>query len=386
MTTLGRILDALFGPPLETRDTSNLEAVIWAAIEAQESGVGSALNIPAVFSAVTMVSDTAGLVPLLAYRYDDDGYAVPLTDPPRLSTSPDPATPISDWVSSILWSMLTTGDAYLWLRNHDRDGHPREAIVLDPDEIDVDWNTARTAPVYQWRNRPMSLGFDLAHIPYNKRPGKLTGLSPIDAIAPTIRAANTVERFAREFWSHGAIPTMVLNYPHELTADEAEKLKAAFVKGQASRSPAVLSGGMTADPVTGFSPTEAQMLELQMFYVVEIARAFKIPAPMLQASLPSGSAIVYQNEGTLQRQFIQGAVQPSLTTLEQTITNLLPRGTFTRFDLTALLRPNTVERYESYAVALTTGFLTLEEVRKAETLPGLTLEDENLPIIDIGAE
>lgn len=51
---------------------------------------------------------------------------------------------------------------------------------------------------------------------------------------------------------------------------------------------------------------------------------------------------------------------------------LLPRGQSARFNLNAVLRPDTKTRYEAHALAIQTGFLTIDEVRDIEGLPPLT--------------
>lgn len=378
---MGRILQTLGLqlPPAETRHT-NIETVIWEAQQAAMYGVDDYLNIPAVYSGVSMIADTGAQAPLAAYRYDDDGFTVTVKSPPRVTVSPEPGIPMRDWVAQILWSLHTHGDAYLWLRGHDRDGHPQEAWIVDPADVTINEDSAGLRPIYTWRNRTMSPGFDFLHIRINPRPGELHGLSPLEAGSKALDIAITIERFAQEFWSSGAVPTVLLNYPHELDADEAAALKSAFMQGQSSRSPAVLSGGLTAD-VTAFSPAEQQYVDLRMFVVVEVARLLKIPAPLLQASLPSGSAIVYQNEGTLTRQFLSAAVTPPLQAIEQAITSVLPRGQFARFNLTDLLRPNISERYAMYETGLASNFLTVEEVRRDENLPPMNPTD-TIPAVD----
>lgn len=367
----------------ETRgETTSLERVIWDLIQEQEHSVDP-LTIPAVYSSISMISATCAQVNANVWRRDSDGFPEPVQEPPRVAHSPEPGVPFADWVESIAWSLLEYGDAFLLLSDHDRDGHPREATVLDPSDVTITWNTSRTRRIYTWRSRVMTIGFDFAHIPLNRRPGELHGLGPLEAGSEVLKGASITEQFAQDFWRHGAIPTMILNYPHELTAEEAEALKRAFVEGQSTRSPAILSGGMSADEVTGFSPQEGALIDLKAFYTVEISRLFKIPAPLLQASLPSGSNVVYQNGDVLQRQYVQNAVAPILESIEQHMTLLLPRGQFARFDLSTLLRPNTAERYNAHQVGLESGFLTIEEVRKSENLPKLELEDEVLPIVDV---
>jgi hypothetical protein len=52
---------------------------------------------------------------------------------------------------------------------------------------------------------------------------------------------------------------------------------------------------------------------------------------------------------------------------------LLPRGQKAEFNLTEFLRPNQNARFNAYATGLSSGFLTVDEVREME---GMTPLDE----------
>jgi hypothetical protein len=64
-------------------------------------------------------------------------------------------------------------------------------------------------------------------------------------------------------------------------------------------------------------------------------------------------------------------VNPWLVKLETALGQLLPRGQFVKFNADAVLRPTTKARYDSYAVAIDKGFLTVDEVRELEDRPPL---------------
>ena len=74
------------------------------------------------------------------------------------------------------------------------------------------------------------------------------------------------------------------------------------------------------------------------------------------------SSRTYSNVEQEQLQFLRG-ITPLLTRIESAFTDLLPRGQYAKFNTDALLRSDTLTRYQAHKIALETGFLTVDEVR-----------------------
>ena len=70
--------------------------------------------------------------------------------------------------------------------------------------------------------------------------------------------------------------------------------------------------------------------------------------------------------------FVQHSLRPLLERLEQALSPLLPESDgFIKFNLDALLRGTTLERYDAYTKGLREGFLSLNDVRYVEDLAPL---------------
>ena len=86
--------------------------------------------------------------------------------------------------------------------------------------------------------------------------------------------------------------------------------------------------------------------------------------------------------------FVQHSLRPLLERLEQNLSTLLPEPDgFVRFNLDALLRGTTLERFDAYTKGLREGFLSLNDVRSYEDLgplgePG---DQYRLPLQNIDA-
>jgi phage portal protein BeeE len=72
---------------------------------------------------------------------------------------------------------------------------------------------------------------------------------------------------------------------------------------------------------------------------------------------------------------------PWISRIEQKLTDYIPRGQYAKFNVDALLRPDTKTRYEAHAIAIDKGFLTINEVRELENREPLdeTISEEPKP-------
>ena len=128
---------------------------------------------------------------------------------------------------------------------------------------------------------------------------------------------------------------------------------------------------------TQLSSVDAQFMELRGQQVVEIARPFRIPPPMLQ---DYGRA-TWSNQEEGGRQFLTLALMPWLKVWEGAIRrSLLTRDEretyFAEFLVDDLARANQAARFEAYAKAITNGILNPNEVRAMENRPPYDGGDE----------
>ena len=64
--------------------------------------------------------------------------------------------------------------------------------------------------------------------------------------------------------------------------------------------------------------------------------------------------------------YLRHTLTAYLRPIEDALSFLLPRGQQARFNYEGFLRSSTEQRYASYATAITSGFLTVDEVREIE--------------------
>ena len=85
------------------------------------------------------------------------------------------------------------------------------------------------------------------------------------------------------------------------------------------------------------------------------------------ASVEGGSQ-TYSNLQQEDLSFVRWTLMTYLREIETALTWLLPPGQKAKFNLDAILRPDTLTRYQAHKIGLEAGFLNVDEVRAIENL------------------
>ena len=340
---------------------------------------------PAVYSASRLIINTVSMLPYLSWQGGlqtntrvvvEESILNPVQ--PAIVTQPNPFETKRQTMAKILSSLVFRGNAFLWLTAVDESsGRPTVAIPINPDEVFVTWNDARTRPVYTWRGQVMTIGEDFAHIHDLLLPGELLGTGPLDAGRRTINSGLEMDDYSRRFFIEDATPSGQLKVPGKLTLDQAALVREQWTgQHQGNRRLGITSGGVEFEPIS-ITPDQAQFIQTRDYNTGEVSRLFNIPGEMLGWNT-EGASLTYRNLQDLYTQFIRQCLQPSyIEPIEDVWTTyLLPRGQQLRFDFATLQRSEAKERFETYAVAVGSGIMTVNEVRKIENLPPVEGGDE----------
>ena len=331
----------------------------------------SSLTIPTVYACVQLISDSIGSLPFHSYR----GGEIVLPTPPLLE-QPDPSATRIDTISSLVTSLLLSGNAYCLLGDRDGLGYPRVAIPLNPDAVAV--NTTQTGAIeYRVNGRPIPFE-DIMHIRGMTLPGAVQGLGVVTAARRSLGIAIAGDEMAADFYTSGAVPTGVLQSDTELTREEANDLKSSFVAahGGRQRSPAVLSAGIKYQALQ-LSPKDLEFVQARVNSAREITTMFKVPSHML--NVPSeGGSMTYQNVQQDSINFVRFCLRGWFSRIEQAFTQELPRGQVARLNVDALVRGSRSERFAAHKTALEGGWLTVEEIRDLENVTASVAHDDLL--------
>lgn len=332
--------------------------------------VADSMRLSAVFACLRLLSEAVATLPLGTF-IESDEIRQPYGPTPDYLTFQPPQMSRVDYLSQVMLSLLTNGNAYV-LTPRDALGIPTALIPLDPGMMKV--TRDRNQVKYTIQGIVLDPVTDLLHIKGMSLPGDIVGMSPIAYARETIGLGLAAQRFGEAFFDNGALPSAVIQTPGDMTDGMAERFAASW-NGKHSglgnaQKVGVLTGGATLAKVS-ISPDEAQFLQTRAFQVPDVARIFGVPPHLIADASNStswGSGLAEQNLA-----FGQFSLRPWITRIEEAHTRLLTThglpNVLVHLNMDAILRASLKDRYASYNVGIVTHFLTINEARRFEGLP-----------------
>jgi HK97 family phage portal protein len=332
----------------------------------------NATTIGALYASVMLYANTVASMPVGVFLRQD-GVRRPVTRP-RWLDNPVPNNPNYtrfDLMHRTVSSLLIDGNSFLMVLRGDN-GEIVEVRLLDPRKVTV-LRGADGAPIYRVKTTAGSVDLtaeDIVHITLFGVGEDLRGLSPVEHHKTTLGLAKATTEYAARFFEQGASVSGLVTTPGELTADQAESLRASFGRRHEGlrnmHKVAVLTGGADFKAM-GFNPSDLAIVENMEAGTQAIARLYGIPLHLLQ--LP-GANSSYNSLEIVSREWLMLGLGSLIARLEAGFQRLIVGDTtFIRFNVDSMLRPLTKERFDAYAVALNNGFLSLNEVRTLEDRP-----------------
>ena len=364
------ILDRILGREVEQRQVGGM----WP-VDSDVAGVSlnekNATTIGALYASVMLYANTVASMPVGVF-IRDGGVRRPVTRP-RWLDNPVPNNKNYtrfDLLHRTVSSLLIDGNAFLMIL---RDGAEIvEVRLLDPRKVAV-LRGENGAPIYRITTTSGKVDLtdeDIVHITLFGVGEDLRGISPVEHHKITLGLAKATTEYAAKFFEQGASVSGLVTVPGELTNDQAETLRASFGRRHEGlrnmHKIAVLTGGADFKPLT-FKPSDLDIVANMEAGTQAIARLYGIPLHLLQ--LP-GANSSYNSLEIVSREWLMLGLGSLIARLEAGLQRLIVgETTFIRFNVDSMMRPLTKERFDSYAVALNNGFLSLNEVRTLEDRP-----------------
>ena len=372
------IFDKLLGREPESRAVSF--QTVWGSgdfLEVQSlSGtvvnLETAMQVNAVFSAVSLISDTLSTLPVDAY-IRRNGARYPLRPRPAWVTKPDVDTTKEAFYGAAIVSLLLEGNTFIRVYRN-RQGQIINMIVLNPMDVEIVRNGVGRIAYRVAGEEKLLSSEQILFIPDVVRPGQLRGVSRIDALKENFGLAKALENYAAKFFGSGTQTSGVIELPAgvPLSAEQAKEMQMAFDsrhKGwQRAHKTAILTGGAVYKP-TNVPNDQAQFLDSRRMAVEDVARAFNVPPHLLGLPGTNTYASVEQNNIA----FVTHTLRPIAQKLEGALTNLLQQevgqeAVFIKFSLDGLLRADVNSRTAAYSTMLQAGVYTINDVRTFEDL------------------
>jgi HK97 family phage portal protein len=333
-----------------------------------------ALGVPAIFGAVTLISNTIGSLTMKALR---NGLRMPDEDRPIVIVRPNPFKIPREFYRQLGWYIATRGEGWIWIARRDIDGNALSVLTPHPAEITVTEDPRDLLrPIIEWKGRRMP-NEDMRQIIYTSD-GGLRGFGPLQLCQAAISVAVESQEWAANFYAGGGNPPTVIKSAVRLTETEATALKTQWMAGD-NNTPKVVDDAIESVNALPQDTEGAQMMQAREYQVGDVARMFNIPDDLLSHAV-QGSAITYQNVGGEFERFLRQCLRPNyLEAIEQTMTDLLPRSTVARFNTDALTLADIKTRYDVYAVGIDKQIITPEQAGAFEGITGGDIENAPVP-------
>jgi HK97 family phage portal protein len=366
------MLGNLFGgQPMEERNLSYQQVwgsgidvsgfATWAGTVVNQK---NALEIGAAYACVRLLSDTISTLPVDTF-IRRDGNRLPYRPRPAWVYEPEgPGSSRIEYYKQIVVSMLLSHGAVVQiLRNGNGDIVALQP--LDPTRVDIRRNReTRLREFVIDGGQAILPGEDVLYIPEMRRPGSLKGVSRVDELKQTLGLAKALDEFASRYFSNGANTSGMIEFPGNLTQEQAKDLVDAFEAGhkglKKAHRPGVLSGGAKFVK-TGSDGEQAQMLESRQFAVEEVARVFRVPPSMIGLNTPG--AMSYASVESNIISYARFSLAPLVACIEEAHNRLLPGDVFLRVNMDGLLRGDSATQASVFSTALQAGYMSVNEAR-----------------------
>lgn len=341
------------------------------------------MAIPGAWRAANLLADLIGSVPWHAFR-NLKGRPVELLDPaPPLLEQPSPPDTRMTTFSSLALDLLWHGNAIGIVAARSAAGWPTATIVVPADQVAVRRVTPAAFSPLPVGAIEYSIGglvfgsSEVIHIKGPCAPGALRGIGVLEQHMETVNLSREQIRQAGAIARHG-VPTGVLTTDNpDTTDDELKAAKDGWLIAQRDRTVAALRHGTRFEPLS-WNPEELQLVEARKFSLTDWENIFGLPPGWLGGQQ---SSRVYSNVELDAINLLKfGSPAGHMARFEQTLSLQFPRGTIVKANLDALLRGDTKTRYEAHAIALSSEFLTVDEVRELEDRPPLPVDKDALDV------
>jgi phage portal protein BeeE len=375
---VGRFRDWVTAAPLETRAIDSFadrpgltdQLLTIQGLRTSSSwgpvGVREALQVPAVFRAVTLISNLMGTFSLEAWRNGirmDGLQGRP--DPLRLVQRPDPFRTARDFWRGVGWD--------LYVAARDSYGYPLTVVNVPPAELSGTYADARDAlrnhVSWEWSGAAVP-SRDIVQVLFAQEPGSPRGVGPLQLCGAAVTVARESLEWSANYYGGGGIPSVLLSPRVPISADEATVIRNAWMAGDAN-TPKV-AADVDATILSG-SAQQAEISNARLQSVGDVACMFGMAPELLEHGMVGGgTALSYRNLADLGTDLIRFCLVPGyLEPTEQAFSDLLPRSTTSRFNVDELERADMETRFRIYESGIRSGVMSAEDGQRAEgIIPG----------------
>lgn len=335
-----------------------------------------AMGVSAVNACVRVRAESIASAPLVTFRRNGRSKERVPDEPlyELLHDRPNPWQTSYEWREDMQRQFDLRGNAYSLIERNGR-GVITNLYPLRSDRVTIQ-KGKDLQPYYQCSELsgvPTLPRENIFHLRGMSKDGYI-GLSPIQELMEAVGLAVAAERYGAGLFQSGALHQGILFYNGSITAEEYPKLRKSIDEKLGTRrsrngGPPMLDGDWKYQP-TSMKADEAQFLQTRGNQVEEVARAYRMPLPMIGHG---DKAPTYASAEQFFLAFVVHCFTPLVTRWEQAFRRDLlteDEGDLAPlFLVDGLLRGDIKTRYAAYAIARQWGWFCVDDI--------LELEDRN---------
>ena len=335
-----------------------------AGVSVSEEG---SLALSAVYSCVRLIASSLASLDLHLHRVNGTQREIASDHPvyQLVNSTPAEAMTAFDFWEHIISDALLHGKGFALIERGEITGRPVQLHLLTADKMQEHHHNGQLT--YTHRDIPEHIfPEDLLIIRCFR------GISPIRQHMEGIGLAMAAQEFASRYYGTGGNVGGVLSTDRSLTNDQYERLRQSWQMTHGglgnAHEVAILEHGLKYEPMR-VSMAESEYIKVRVHGAQEVARIFQVPGSMIGLD----SNVSYNGAEHQDLQYVKHTLLPWCRRIEDEITSKLLREgergeVFPRFDLNSMLRGDTTSRSQFYQSALTSGWMSINEVRAKEDL------------------
>jgi len=308
-----------------------------------------------------------------------DGTRIKKMELPAIVRRPVYKYSFREYISRTISSLLRYGNAYR-VKQYDEQGKLVGLLPLNAGEVIIETAVGDPTEIasYNYRGRKYSPS-QISHLKYVEIDEYPLGLAPFEAANIELKGIFDTRNYTRQFLKKNSIPLEgYLKSQYDLDNEEAKNLKDAWNTAMAGEEGIAVLPQATDFVPMFLKPSDLQWIDVQKFDAIQQCRLIAAPASVMLISL-EGNSQTYANIEQDWIGYVRFGLMAFLLPIEDELSELagVDGQTITvKFNTDALLRSDTLTRYQAHAIATGgRGWMLPDEVR--------TIEDrDNSPEID----
>lgn len=338
----------------------------------------------AVEACVSAISQTVAMMPIHHWRDDVNGGMTKLNSAAsRVMRNPNPYQTQADFILNLLRSELMSGNGMALAERNNRNEitslnlipHNAGIPYIDPETQAVYYSVGGNPLVYS-ASGVMVPARDILHIRSYTPTHPLIGQTPLVAAGMAAAAGNAVQGHNASFITNMARPSGLLMTDMKMGPDEVDILRKRWMEhttGANSGGTPILTHNLKWVSST-MSAVDAEMIEMYKMTVLDVARVFRVPPPIIGVMEHS----TFNNVESMMKQWVSTGLGYTVRHIEEALDRLfnLPPTEHILFDMDALLRADFQTRMEGLSKGVTAGIFSPNEARRKEGLPKADDGDE----------